>query len=31
MVLYRGRITLEQSGVDTNVDRVGQAMAGIAT
>jgi ABC-type uncharacterized transport systems, ATPase components len=31
MVLYRGRITLEQSGLDTNVDRVGQAMAGIAT
>jgi len=30
MVLYRGHITLEQSGNDADLDRVGRAMAGIA-
>lgn len=29
MVLYRGKITLEQPGIDTDLERVGQAMAGI--
>ena len=31
MVLYRGRITLEQPGAKANLDHIGRAMAGIAT
>lgn len=31
MVLYRGRITLEQAGIDTDLDRIGRAMAGLAS
>jgi simple sugar transport system ATP-binding protein len=31
MVLYRGKITLEQSGNDADLDFIGRAMAGIAT
>jgi simple sugar transport system ATP-binding protein len=31
MVLYRGKITLEQSGNDADLDYIGRAMAGIAT
>jgi simple sugar transport system ATP-binding protein len=31
MVLYRGKITLEQPGSNANLERVGRAMAGIAS
>ncbi|NBV82066.1 MAG: hypothetical protein EBR63_02125 [Actinobacteria bacterium] len=31
MVLYRGKITLEQPGAKANLDHIGRAMAGIAT
>jgi simple sugar transport system ATP-binding protein len=31
MVLYRGKITLEQPGNDADLDHIGRAMAGIAT
>jgi simple sugar transport system ATP-binding protein len=31
MVLYRGKITLEQPGTATDLEHVGRAMAGIAS